>query len=292
MDTKNNGFIDYSINDPGEYMGRTPEIEKFTSLFPMQQNTGTTIYIDRISVSINGHFEYDTYIRANKTITEKMVKKYVESLSKDYKVEDIKYVYQGGPPMANSFIDIKEVEGNNVWVVNLKPDLYIYMNNRNGLDTYTQYGGNFFATEKDIFDYLDEQKRTQIKGKKNIFAVILDTLNELFFFIDEKPNKCEIDDKRDKRYFEDVREVNTKFNGKEYYTYLNIYKDGKYLHNIKVSSFSYPIEWSNVLNEILKLNNDTDMYGYVYRLTNTWNEGFVLETTKDVRYKVNYNCKK
>ena len=148
-------------------------------------------------------------------------------------------------------------------------------------DLYTQIGG----VREEIKDYI--HKDYLPKENRSINTIIVDTINKIFF-IDDNEDKPE-----ENKYFdllENVKQVHTQYDGYQYYTFLNVFKDGKFLEKKKISSLKNPITWKFVLTEIMKLNKNTNYYGYAYKLSNSWNKGYILETTNDARYKVDYNC--
>ena len=48
-------------------------------------------------------------------------------------LEDISYEFYGGHPMGTKMYDVHEIEGENVWVVNLKANLYSYLRKKKDL---------------------------------------------------------------------------------------------------------------------------------------------------------------
>ena len=103
-------------------IGKEPKVEEFIRHFPVDDNNkGTISYVEKISVLKNGEWAYDTYIRSNDDITEDVVIEYINKLEKgEYEVGDISYEFYGGPPIGRQMYEIREIEGDNVWVVNLK----------------------------------------------------------------------------------------------------------------------------------------------------------------------------
>ena len=79
-------------------------------------------YIEKIIVLVNNVWKYDTYIM-DSDITENKVREFILSNNKKYKIKDVKYKFHGGPPMGTVMYNYKEIEGENVWIVNLKPDI-------------------------------------------------------------------------------------------------------------------------------------------------------------------------
>lgn len=298
------------INDnyvKNTFNGSKPEIEKFLDKFKVNDDDrGNLMYVEKVLVLRNGEWAYDTYIRANKSISKNMVKRYVNNLEKDYEVVEVSYEFHGGPPMGTTMMDYREIQGENVWVVNLKPKLYEYLK-KNGTvgnleDLYNQIGGN---DEIEIeYDHKLHDKYRLIHNKYNLHpsdngivrlgkiigneahkinSLIIDTIKNVFFIEDNE--------ERDTSLLNPIKQVNTFFNGHSYYTYINVYKDGKFIDKVQVNSKQNPIEWQLIVNKIFELNKDSKFYGYVYRLTNSFNKGLILETTDDARYKIDYKCK-
>ena len=106
--------------------GKDPKVQRFLNKFPVDDsNKGIIYYSEKISVLKNGEWAYDTYIRSNKDITKEVVIDYINKLEKnEYEVQDISYEFYGGQPMGTSLFDIQEINGDNVWVVNMKVNLY------------------------------------------------------------------------------------------------------------------------------------------------------------------------
>jgi|SaaInlStandDraft_6_1057023.scaffolds.fasta_scaffold10950_2 hypothetical protein len=278
------------------HIGSKPKIEHFINNFKVDDdNKGLLMHIEKIMVSRNGEWAYDTYIRANNTIDKKAVKRYITKLENEYEVEDIGYHFHGGPPMGTVMLDYNEIQGENVWVVNLKPKLYEYLK-KNGTvgdleDKYNQLGGE---NNHDKFRLIHDKYKLgptdtlisrlgKIVGNEahKINSLIIDTINDIFFVEGN-------DEKKDPAFYKPIKQVNTLFNGYSYYTFLNVYKDGKFMDKVKIESRQNPIEWQFVVNKILELNKNPKFYGYVYKLTNSFDKGLILETTDDERYKVDY----
>ena len=273
-----NTLINEKENKKKLYVGVKPEVEKFIEKFPLNKSQGYVNYIEKIMVLKNGEWQYDTYIRSNKSIDKKAVKKYISKLEKEYEVFDISYEFHGGPPMGVIMFDYKEIKGDNVWVINLKPKLYEYLKKKgivgNLEDQYVQVGGNYF-----------EKIWKNLKYEfNNVNNIVIDTINK-FFFIEE--NEVPLD----KNIYKPIDQINTHYDGYSYYTYLNVYKDGKFIDKLKIESKQNPIEWQFIMNKILELNKNSKFYGYVYKLTHSLNKGIILETTDDPRFKINYECK-
>jgi len=270
--------------------GKDPIVQQFIDKFPVDDNKkGLISYSEKITVLKNGEWAYDTYIRSNNDITKESVIEYINKIEKnEYTVQDISYEFHGGPPMGTQLYDIHEITGDNVWVVNLKINLYSYLQKKGNIgnleDLYTQVGG--------VRDELKEYINPDIlpKDTTSINSIIVDTINKIFFIEDNYTKKDILEGEKYYDELRDVRQVHTSYDGNEYYTYLNIYKDGKFIDKIKIRSLRNPITWHFILTEILKLNKNKNFYGYAYKLSNTWNKGYILETTSDIRYKVNYDC--
>ena len=72
VDTMNE---DYEKN---VYVGTKPDIERYTDAFPLKKNQeGLVNHLEKIMVLKNGEWQYDTYIRSNKSIDKRAVKKYI-----------------------------------------------------------------------------------------------------------------------------------------------------------------------------------------------------------------------
>lgn len=268
------------INDDYEknsYIGTKPKIETFYNNFPLKDDKGLVNHLEKIMVLKNGEWQYDTYMRANKTIDKRAVKRYISKLENEYEIFDISYEFHGGPPMGTVMLDYNEIQGDNIWVVNLKPKLFEYLKKKGKIgdleDQYTQIGGNvlnnIWYDVKSNFNYIN--------------SIVIDTINNVFFIEDnEKPI--------DSKIFKPVNQINTKFDGFSYYTYINVYKDGKYIDKLKIESKNNPIQWPFIMNKVLEINKHSKFYGYVYKLTYSINNGIILETTDDPRFKMEYKC--
>ena len=260
------------------YVGTKPDIEKYTDAFPLKKNQeGLVNHLEKIMVLKNGEWQYDTYIRSNKSIDKRAVKRYISKLENEYEVFDISYEFHGGPPMGVEMFDYNEIKGDNIWVVNLRPKLFEYLKKKGKIcdleDQYTQIGGNLFGK---IWHNLKLEFN-------NINNIVIDTINNVFFIEEnEKP--------LDPMIFKPPSQINTHFDGYSYYTFLNVYKDGKFIDKLKIEAKQNPISWSFIMNKILEINKDSKFYGYVYKLTYSTNNGIILETTADPRFKVNYKC--
>lgn len=288
FDPLNNPLVNSdSINEIN--VGKDPIVQQFINKFPVDDNKkGLISYTEKISVLKNGEWAYDTYIRSNNDITKETVIEYINKLEKnDYEVQDISYEFYGGPPMGTQMYDIREINGDNVWVVNMKVNLYSYLKKKGNIgnleDLYVQVGG----VREEIKKYI--HKDLLPKDTTSINSVIVDTINKMFFIDD---NIDIVDEKKHYDLLRDTKQVHTYYDGSEYYTFLNVYKDGKFLEKRKITSLRNPITWDFILSEILKLNKHENYYGYAYKLSNSWNKGYILETTNDIRYKVKYDCDK
>ena len=266
---------DYEKNG---YVGTKPDIERFTDAFPLKKNQeGLVNHLEKIMVLKNGEWQYDTYIRSNKSIDKRAVKRYISKLENEYEVFDISYEFHGGPPMGVAMFDYNEIKGDNIWVVNLRPKLFEYLKKKGKIgnleDQYTQIGGNLFGK-------MWHNLKLEFN---NINNIVIDTINNVFFIEEnEKP--------LDPTIFKPPSQINTHFDGYSYYTFLNVYKDGKFIDKLKIEAKQNPINWSFIMNKILEINKDSKFYGYVYKLTYSTNNGIILETTSDPRFKVSYKC--
>lgn len=287
FDPLNNPLIDYSFKREIN-TGKDPKIQEFINKFPLKEDKGLIVYVEKISVLKNGEWSYDTYIKSNEDITKEIVIDYIKKLEgDDFDVQDISKEFYGGHPMGTELHDIQEIEGEDVWVVNLKTNIYSYMKKKgqvgNFEDIYSQIGGLPESVSKYI-------SKDQIP-KRSINSIIVDTINKMFFIDDNEDVKEEVKFEEDNRFlFEDTKQVHTHFDGETYYTFLNVFKDGKFLEKRKIMSLKNPINWKYVLSEILKINKNKMHYGFAYKLSYSWNKGYILETTDDIRYFVNYNC--
>ena len=263
------------------YNGTKPKIEKFINKFPLKDDPGLTINVEKILILKNGEWAADTYIKSNKTIDKKAIKKYVSQLEKDYEIVDVTYEFHGGPPMGTDMVDYNEIKGDNIWVVNMKPNLYKYLEKKghvgNVEDLYSQIGGNSVSSLHKLWKYV----KLELYYVNNI---IVDTINKVFFI--EKNKKRELNP----ILFKPVNQITTHYDGTEYYTYLDVYKDGKFIDRMKVESKNNPIEWRYIMNKILEINEHSKFYGYVYKLSHSLDKGLILETTDDLRYRINYKC--
>ena len=292
FDPLNNPLINYNykyeINT-----GKDAKVQEYINKFPVNDDKGLLSYVERISVLKNGEWNYDTYIRSNNDITKDIVIDYINKIEKgDYEVQDISYEFYGGHPMGTKMYDVHEIEGENVWVVNLKANLYSYLKKKGNIgdleDLYSQIGGLPEHIEMQI-----NEDQLQ-KDKRPIGTVIVDTINKLLFLDDnniyEKEDKKKKFEEENSHIFNNTRQVHTHYDGNTYYTFLNIFKDGKFLEKRKISSLKNPITWKYILSEIMRLNNFKRYYGFVYKLSYSWDKGYILETTDDIRYYVNYKC--
>lgn len=272
-----NTLINEKENKKKLYVGVKPEVEKFIEKFPLKNSKGYDNYIEKIMVLKNGEWQYDTYIRSNKSIDKKAVKKYISKLEREYEIFDISYEFHGGPPMGVIMFDVKEIKGDNIWVVNLKPKLYEYLKKKgitgNLEDQYGQIGGYYFKKPSNNFKY----------DFNNVNNIFIDRINNLFF-IEENETA------HNKNIFKPIDQINTHYDGYSYYTFLNVYKDGKFIDKLKIESKQNPIKWQFIMNKIFELNKHSKFYGYVYKLTHSLNNGIILETTDDPRFKINYEC--
>ena len=288
----NNPLINYKHNDEIN-VGRDPKVQQLLNKFKINDDkNGLLVYIEKVSVLKNGEWSYDTYIKSNSDITKEDVIKFINNLEKnEFDILDISHEFYGGHPMGTNLFDIKEMQGEMVWVVNLKTNLYSYLKKKGHVgnleDLYTQIGG----LPENIAKYISKDHLK--KDKRSINNIIVDTINKFFFIEDNDDVKDKKDKfKEDNKYLLDnTKQVHTHYDGNVYYTFLNIYKDGKFLEKKKISSLENPINWKYILSEIMLLNKYKEYYGFVYKLSYSWNKGYILETTGDQRYFVDYNCK-
>lgn len=109
-------------------------------------------YIEKIIVLVNNVWKYDTYI-IDSDITENKVREFILSKDKKYKIDSIKYRFHGGPPMGTIMFNYNEIKGDNVWIVNLKPNLnYILKKSNDFENMYVLNGGNLNDTILSKFD--------------------------------------------------------------------------------------------------------------------------------------------
>ena len=270
--------------------GRDPKVQEIINKFPITDTkNGLLVYVEKVSILKNGEWSYDTYIKSNDDITKESVIEFVKKLEKDeYDIQDITYEFYGGHPMGTELFDIHEIEGEMVWVVNLKTNLYSYLKKKGNMgnleDLYTQIGG----LPKNIEKYI----RDPVKDERSVNTIIVDTINKLFFIEDNNDLDMKKKfDEENKYLLDNTKQVHTHYDGNTYYTFLNVYKDGKFLEKRKISSLENPINWRYILSEIMRLNKYKKYYGFVYKLSYSWNKGYILETTDDLRYYVDYKCK-
>ena len=272
FESLDNNLMNYNLKDEKKInIFETVNVEDYLNKMNLDESNGAVIYYEKIQLLLNNEWYKDTYIKSNNDITKGMVKNYIKKLEPDYKIKEIKYEFHGGPPMGTIMFDYREIEGDNVWVVNLEPKIEVYLRKKGKIgdleNIYDQFGGNlndeiiktinnFFLIEQD--DILDEGERI----KKEL----------------------------DKFYYKDISQTNTFYDGYSYYTFINIFKDGKYLDKVKVISNNNPIKWNTIFDNVINLNKYSDYYGNIYNMSHSINKGIILETTSDKRYFVNYNC--
>ena len=165
--------------------------------------------------------------------------------------------------MGTTLFDYKDIQGENVWVVNLKPNLISYLEKKGKIgnfeDIYNQIGGSNLKNIKSfIFNKL-----------KNYFNFNLEENNYIFKNIDDVFLLYDIDND----YF---------------YTYLTIFKDGKFIDKLKINTKNEKLDPRIIMDKIIQLSN-SNYYGNIYRVYNSFNKGLILETTNDTRYKIKYN---
>ena len=106
------------------------KVDKLNKLQPLPKDTnGWIIDVERITVLKNDEWSYDTYIKSNKTITKNMVGNLVKKIenNNNWDIKEISKEFHGGRPMGTERIDLKEFNGDLIWVVKLKPNLYNYL---------------------------------------------------------------------------------------------------------------------------------------------------------------------
>ena len=165
-----NTLIDDNIKNP-TYAGSKRKIENIISNFEISNDKGLVTNIEKVIVLRNGEWDYDTYIKSNKTIDKRKVKRFISKIEKDYEIQDINYEFYGGPPMGTLMLDPGEITGDNVWVINLKPKLFEYLKKQGKIgnleDMYNQIGGGLWNNLK--------------KQLNNVNSIVIDTINNFFF---------------------------------------------------------------------------------------------------------------
>ena len=264
-------LMDHSKEDK-KFNMKPVKIEENLVKMDISNDKGLIINFEKIQILKNGEWYKDTYLKSNDDIKQNDVKKYVEKLEPDYYADEINYEFHGGPPMGTIMFDYREIEGENIWIVNLKPKLKSYLKNNGKIgdieNFYYQLGGSQLS--------LNQQ--------------IIKTINELFNINDKGTRDRLIKEKYDKIYYQDVSQTNTHFDGHAYYTFINIFKDGKFIDKVSARSKINPISWRIIIDKILNLNKNNNFYGYIYKLSSSFNKGLILETTDDYRYRVDYEC--
>ena len=231
-------------------------IARFNKNFNLGDEGNDTLYIEKISILKNGIWQYDTYIKRNKSISRRSVINFVKNIENEYDIISVDYEFYGSNPMGTSLYDPKEIDGYHIWIVNLRYNIDEFYKRNTTVEfekNYDQYG-----------------------GKQNKISDI----NNLFIFEEN------IDKKLDSKIFRNVTDTNTLFDGKMYYTYMTVFKDGSYLDKIKIESKNFPINWRVIFNNIQQVNSNNKFYGYVYKLSYSFNSGIILETTNDKRYNL------
>ena len=76
------------------------------------------------------------------------------------------------------------------------------------------------------------------------------------------------------------------YDGNMYYTFLKIFKDGIFIDKIKIESNNNPIIWKVIHKKISEINKNNKFYGFIYKLTYTFNQGLILETTDDEKFNI------
>lgn len=262
-------LMDHSKEDK-KFNMKPVKIEENLVKMDISNDKGLIINFEKIQILRNGEWYKDTYLKSNDDIKQNDVKKYVEKLEPDYYADEINYEFHGGPPMGTIMFDYREIEGENIWIVNLKPKLKSYLKNNGKIgdieNFYYQLGGSELSLNQEI----------------------IKTINEFFNIKDKGTKDRLLKEKIDKVYYQDVSQTNTHFDGEGYFTKINIFKDGKFIDKVFARSKLNPISWRIIVDKILNLNNK--FYGYIYKLSSSFNKGLILETTDDYRYRVDYEC--
>lgn len=262
-------LMDHSKEDK-KFNMKPVKIEGNLVKMDISNDKGLIINFEKIQILRNGEWYKDTYLKSNDDIKQNDVKKYVEKLEPDYYADEINYEFHGGPPMGTIMFDYREIEGENIWIVNLKPKLKSYLKNNGKIgdieNFYYQLGGSELSLNQEI----------------------IKTINEFFNIKDKGTKDRLLKEKIDKVYYQDVSQTNTHFDGEGYFTKINIFKDGKFIDKVFARSKLNPISWRIIVDKILNLNNK--FYGYIYKLSSSFNKGLILETTDDYRYRVDYEC--
>ena len=295
------------------------KVDKLNKLQPLPKNTdGWIIDIERITVLKNDEWSYDTYIKSNKTITKNMVGDLIKKIenNNNWDIKEISKEFHGGRPMGTERIDLKEFNGDLIWVVKLKPNLYnylkeeghvgdiedLYENLLRGDDSYTTvlHGGGheLNVNIKEVVEKINKERDLEKSIKDGNIKLKETTLHEYFLDFINKIFKIKYKKKEEKDYkftqiYKDQFMKNTfeekTENGRLYYTFINIYKDGKFFEKKRIESQNCPITWNIALKELIRMQKtNTKRYGYIYKLSLTW-KGWLLETTDDIRYKINYD---
>ena len=262
-------LMDHSKEDK-KFNMKPVKIEENLVKMDISNDKGLIINFEKIQILRNGEWYKDTYLKSNDDIKQNDVKKYVEKLEPGYYADEINYEFHGGPPMGTIMFDYREIEGENIWIVNLKPKLKSYLKNNGKIgdieNFYYQLGGSELSLNQEI----------------------IKTINEFFNIKDKGTKDRLLKEKIDKVYYQDVSQTNTHFDGEGYFTKINIFKDGKFIDKVFARSKLNPISWRIIVDKILNLNNK--FYGYIYKLSSSFNKGLILETTDDYRYRVDYEC--
>lgn len=269
----NDSLIDYEKDIKIGKNFIPPKVEQNLDKMEFSNNEGSIINYEKVNILKDGEYSQNTYYKSNGEITSKKIKKFVTKLEPDYYVDEVKYEFHGGPPMGTIMFDYREIQGENVWIVNLKPKL----------KSYLQKQGKLGDMENSFF---------QIGGEDSLNEKIIKTINTLFFIEDKNYEEKEklINDELEEKFYYDVSQINTHFDGNSYYTFINILKDGVILDKVKVISKINPIPWRTIVDAIFRISKDKKFYGNIYNLSHSFNRGLILETTDDYRYEINYEC--
>ena len=86
-----------------------------------KDSSGYIIYSMKLNVIKNGRWAYTTYIKYNRPITQKIVKRYIHKREKEFmKIDKIYRIWDGGFEYGNHIEDFK---GQEAWNVELKTNI-------------------------------------------------------------------------------------------------------------------------------------------------------------------------
>ena len=231
-------------------------INNFENLFNIPNNANEyVLYSKKINVIKNGRFAYSTYIKSKRPITKKQVKEFIKKKEKSYMKFEKIYLIDDGNFTYGSNGDIEDYESQESWNVELKTD--IYQKHDYDEENYVDYqlgGYDKYFVRIDPEDDYDNQNPDYTNVRKTLY----------------KRKLVEFD-----------KSNNT------YYLILKIYKDGKFIQDLKIENTNKITE-RHILKAINYVNKNNDYFGYVFNLSLTW-ENAILETTDDKRYKIQYD---